>query len=146
MREAITAQRLSIRMLFVLAAMLAIMAASALSDSSGLLGTKDADAATARKIQGTVFRSDTGQRVPYATVSLYWYKSGSGWAYWKQGRANAYGQFNFYNSPTGYSYAIRAQKNINGNTYGDWGRSFYLSPRYTSAFTSNVTIPIFRPW
>ncbi len=148
MKEAVKNSKLSMmKVLFVLAAIVAIMATSAMSSSlPGGLGTKEADAATARKIQGTVFRSDTGQRVPYATVSLHWYKSGSGWTYWKQGQANAYGQFNFYNSPTGYHYAVRAQKTINGNTHGDFGKMFYLSPSYSTAFTSNVTIPVQSPF
>lgn len=151
---AVLTSRLKARLLFVLAAMVvAIMAASVMSNASGslgssLLGTKEADAAVSyRQIKGTVFRSDSGQAVPYATVKLYWWKSGcSCWSYWKNVQANSYGRYSFSNNNTGLYYIVQAQKNIGGNTYTGNGKSFLLSSGSSRAFTSNVTIPIQSPF
>src|SRR5688500_13058490 len=116
--------RLGTRVLFVLAAMVvAIMAASAMSNApstlGGSLGTEEADAAVAyRTIKGTIFRSDSRQAVPYATVELYWYKKqcvmpnpSDCWTYWKTVRANSLGQYSFTNNPTGYSYYVKGWAN-----------------------------------
>src|SRR5687768_13356750 len=107
MLEAVKNSRLKVRILFVLAAMVvAIMAASAMSNASGSLGgslgTKEADAATAyRAVKGTVFWSNTQQAVPYARVNLHIWYSGR-WNLYKQQYTNSSGQYYFSNIPTGY--------------------------------------------
>lgn len=72
MLEAVTNSRLSMRVLFVLAAMAAIMAASAMSSSlPGGLGTKEAEAGTA----GHQWSSCTSNGKTYA-ARIYWNSKG----------------------------------------------------------------------
>jgi hypothetical protein len=156
MLEAIKSQRLTVRVLFVLAAMVvAVMAASAMSNASGSLGSslgaKEADAAVAyRQIKGTVFRSDTQKAVPYAYADLYYWKpncvQSTCWTYWKRVQANAYGQYSFSNNPTGYSYYVKGWAFVGGSWFQGNSNSFYLSPNYSGALTANVTVRMPNPY
>jgi hypothetical protein len=159
MMEAIKSQRLTGRVLFVLAAMVTIMAASAMSNASGSLGsslgsslgTKEADAAVAyRQIEGTVFRSDTGRAVPYAYADLYYWNprcvQSTCWTYWKRVQANAYGQYSFSNNPTGYSYYVKGWASVGGSWFSGNSNSFYLSSAYPGALTANVTVRMPSPY
>jgi hypothetical protein len=152
MLEAIKTQRLNVRVLFVLAAMVAaIMAVSAMSNGPGTLGTKEADAAVAyRQIQGTVFRSDTGRAVPYAYVDLYWWKpncvQSSCWTYWKRARADADGHYYFTNNPTGYSYYVKGWAYVGGSWFQGNSKSYFLSSAYPGPLTANVTVRMPSPY
>ena len=144
------------RALYVLAAvMVAMMGASVMSNApsslGGSLGTKEADAAVAyRQIKGTVYRSDTQRAVPYAYVDLYYWKpncvQSTCWTFWKRGKADANGQYHFYNSPTGYSYYVKGWAQAGGTWYQGNSNSFYLSGSTSTALTANVTVHMPVPW
>lgn len=158
MTEAVKNSRLSVRVLFVLAAMMvAMMGASAMSNAQtgspggSLLGTEEADAAVAqRTIKGTIFRSDSGRAVPYATVELYWWKpncvQSTCWTYWKTVKANSLGQYSFTNNTTGYSYYVKGWANVGGQWYQGNSSSFHLSSSASTAVTANATVRMPSPF
>ena len=131
--EAVKSPKLTMRVLFVLVAMVvAMMAASALSPSApGPLGTKEAQAATYTTIKGTAIKTDTGARVTGADVYL-WRWNGSSWVnLGKKTTTNSYGNYAIYNVPTGYYYAVRGYK-VYGSCftgaahYDGWSTTFYV--------------------
>ena len=159
MTEAIRNSRLGMRVLFVMAAMmLAMMGASVMLNAptgslgGSLLGTEEADATTVtqRTIKGTIYRSDSGQAVPYATVELYWWKpncvQSTCWTYWKTVKANSLGQYSFTNNPTGYSYYVKGWTNVGGQWYKGNSNSFTLSSSASTAVTANATIRMPSPF
>ena len=130
--EAVRNSRLSMRVLFVLAAMMvAMMGASTLSSAPGPLGIEEAQAATYTTIRGTAIKTDTNDRVPGASVYL-WRWNGSSWVnLGKKTTTNSYGNYAINNVATGYYYAVQGYK-VNGSCftgaaiYDGFSTTFYV--------------------
>ena len=154
--ETVRNSRLSMRVSFVLAAMMvAMMGASAMFNAQtgsldGSLGTEEADAAVAyRTIKGRIFQSDGGQ-VRNGYADLYYQtqcvqSTPCPYEFLTRVKANSYGQYSFGSWSTGYTYKIKGWSQSSTGWYSGTTSSFYLSPDYSTAFTKNVTVQV-NPW